>query len=70
MNMKSITSSKYQKYESDLQSKIEWNNCAYRHIAGMLDLLNELENPIYISFIKQRIDTCKNKVNNGVYEQF
>ena len=70
MNMKSITSSKMQKYNSDLQSKIEWNNCAYRHIAGMLDLLNELDNPTYISFIKERIEICKNKVNNGVYEQY
>ena len=70
MNMKSITSNKFQKYNSELQSRIEWDNCAYRHIAGMLDLLNELDNPTYISFIKRRIDTCKNKVNMGVFEQY
>lgn len=70
MNTKSITTDKDQKYNSDLQSKIEWNNCAYRHIAGMLDLLNELENPVYINFIKSRIEQCKQKVNNGIYEQY
>ena len=70
MNMKSITSNKKQLYDSSLQAKIEWDNCAYRHIAGMLDLLNELDNPAYISFIKERIERCKSKVNMGVYEQY
>lgn len=70
MNTKSITSSKFQKYDSELQAKLEWNNCAYRHIAGMLDLLNEIDNPVYINFIKQRIDICKNKISNGIYEQY
>jgi len=70
MNTKSVTTSKLQKYGNDLQAKIEWNNCAYRHIAGMLDLLNELDNPKYISFIKDRIEVCKNKIRNGVYEQY
>lgn len=70
MNTKSVTTTKSQKYNSELQAKIEWNNCAYRHIAGMLDLLNELEKPEWISFIKDRINTCKNKVNNNVFEQY
>ena len=70
MNTKSVTSSRLQKYESNLQPKIEWNNCAYRHIAGMLDLLNELENPAYISFIKEKIERCKTKINMNVFEQF
>ena len=69
-NFKSVTSNKNQKYDSSLQSKIEWNNCAYRHIAGMLDLLNELDNPVYINFIKQKIDKCKRDVNMGVYLQY
>lgn len=70
MNNKSITTDKEQKYDSPLQAKIEWDNCAYRHIAGMLDLLNELNNIEYINFIKNRINICKEKVNKGVYEQY
>lgn len=70
MNTKSVTSNKTQKYSSELQAKIEWDNCAYRHIAGMLDLLNELDNPRYKDFIKSRIDTCKRNVNSGVYLQY
>ena len=68
-NVKSITTLKEQLYDSPLQAKIEWNNCAYRHIAGMLDLLNELDNPLYISFIKEKIAKCKMQVNNGIYQQ-
>ena len=70
MNTKSVTSNHLQKYGNEMQAKLEWNNCAYRHIAGMLDLLNELENPVYISFIKQRIEACKSKIRNNVFEQF
>lgn len=70
MNTKSITSNKKQKYKSSLQANIEWNNCAYRHIAGMLDLLNELEDPMYIEFIQNKIKACKEKISNGVYEQY
>lgn len=70
MNTKSVTTNKYQKYDSDLQLPIEWNNCAYRHIAGMLDLLNELDNQKYINFIKNKIDSCIYKVNNNIYQQY
>lgn len=70
MNTKSITTDKWQKYNGDLQTKLEWNNCAYRHIAGMLDLLNEIEKPEWKMFIKKRIEECKQKVRNGVYEQY
>ena len=70
MNTKSVTSNKDQKYESELQAKIVWDNCAYRHIAGMLDLLNELKNPAYINFIKAKIDICKKKVNNNEFLQY
>ena len=69
-NSKSVTSLKEQKYESQLQAKIEWNNCAYRHIAGMLDLINELDNPKYIDFIKGKITSCLNKIQFGEYVQF
>lgn len=70
MNFKSITSSKDQVYNGDLQTKLQWDNCAYRHIAGMLDLLNELTNEKRIEFIKQKIDACKQRVNNNIFEQF
>ena len=70
MNSKSVTSAKKQKYSGELQTKIEWDNCAYRHVAGMLDLLNELDNINYINFIKQRIDKCKSDINMGIYQQY
>ena len=70
MNTKSVTSNKSQHYTSELQAKIEWDNCAYRHIAGMLDILNELNNPKYIQFIKDRIESCKTKIRSGIYQQY
>ncbi len=70
MNKTSITTDKKQKYAGELQCKIEWDHCAYRHIAGMLDLLNELDDPVLIGFIEDRIRRCKDKVNNNVFEQF
>lgn len=69
MNTKSVTSRKEQKYSSDLQGKIEWDNCAYRHIAGMLDLLNELSNPKYISFVKGKIQECKDNIDYNRFYQ-
>ena len=70
MNNKSITTDKSQQYNGDLQAKLEWNNCAYRHIAGMKDLLNELNNPRWKDFIKMKIDSCESKIRNGIYEQY
>ena len=69
MNSKSVTANKNQLYESPLQAKIEWDNCAYRHIAGMLDLLNELTNPKYIGFIKSKIEQCKEKIRMNEFMQ-
>jgi len=69
MNTKSVTSSKDQKYNSELQAKIEWNNCAYRHIAGMLDLLNEINNPKWRNFIMTKVESCKNMISFGQYVQ-
>lgn len=69
-NTKSITTNKDQKYDSELQLKIEWNNCAYRHIAAMLDLLNELDNEKYKDFINDKIKVCKHNCNSGIYLQF
>ena len=69
MNNKSVTTDKNQKYDSELQPKLEWNNCVYRHIAGMLDLLNEIENPKWGKFIEKKINQCKRDIENGVYQQ-
>lgn len=68
-NNKSVTTDKNQKYDSELQPKLEWNNCAYRHIAGMLDLLNELDNPKWENFIDKKIRQCRMDINNNVYQQ-
>ena len=70
MNTKSVTSNKDQHYDSQLQAKIEWDNCAYRHIAGMLDILNELDNQKWKDFIKEKINICKNNVTHGEYLQY
>ena len=70
MNKKSVSTSTKQKYDSQLQSIIEWDHCAYRHIAGMLDLLNELDNQKWKDFIQKKINACKNDISNGIYQQF
>ena len=70
MNKKSITTDKDQIYESNIQGKIEWDNCSYRHIAGMLDLLNEIKNPLWKQFIQERITKCKRYMQNGEYLQY
>lgn len=69
MNKKSVTTDKDKIYDSDLQAKIEWDNCAYRHIADQLDLLNELDNPKWRKFIEKKINQCKHDIGNGVYQQ-
>lgn len=70
MNTKSVTSDKTQKYGNGIQAKIEWDHCAYRHIAGMLDLLNELDNPKWIQFIKNRVRECRNYIDNNNFYQY
>lgn len=70
MNNNSVTTNKNQQYKGKWQTKIEWNNCAYRHIADMLDFLEEIEKPIWKDFIKDKIDSCKNKCNNNIFQQF
>lgn len=69
-NNKSITTDRKQHYNSELQGKIEWNNCAYRHIAGMKDLLNEIEKPEWKKFIKDRIKANEDNLKYGIYQQF
>ena len=69
MNVNSITTNQKQKYEGKLQAKIEWNNCAYRHIAGMLDLLNEITNVKWKQFIKKKIIDCEEYIKKGEFYQ-
>lgn len=70
MNTKSITSDEEQEYKSDLQTTMNWANCAYRHIAGMMDLLNEIKKPSWREFIEKRITTMKKLIANNQYHQF
>ena len=70
MNNKSVTTEKDQVYDSEIQGKIEWDNCAYRHIAGMLDLLNEIKNPKWRAFIEDRITKNKRFITNREYLQY
>lgn len=70
MNKKSITSDEEQEYKSDLQTTMNWANCAYRHIAGMLDLLNEIKRPKWKEFILSRINTMKKLIRNNQYHQY
>lgn len=69
MNTKSVTTDKDQKYGSEIQTKINWDSCAYRHIADQIDLLNELDNPKWKKFIEKKINQCKHDIGNGVYQQ-
>ena len=71
-NKNSITTNKRQLYESELQCPINWDNCAYRHIAGMLDILNEIkkEDKEYIDYIKLKIEECKKRIAKGIFQQY
>lgn len=70
MNTKSVTTDKTQKYGNEIQTPIEWDSCAYRHVADQLDLLKEIDNPKWRKFIQNKISVCKNDIANGVYQQF
>lgn len=69
MNKKSITSDEEQDYKSSLQTTMNWKNCAYRHIAGMLDLLNEIKKPLWRDFILQKITLAKKLIRNNEFHQ-
>jgi len=52
------------------QSKNEiWNGSSFKHIGDMIILKSELKDKDYIDFIQEKIDICKNNVNNGIYQQ-
>ena len=47
-----------------------WNASAYCHIAHQLMLLENLKHKEMIPILKKRIETCKRKVNNNIYQQY
>lgn len=47
-----------------------WNASAYCHIGHQMQLLDQLKHKEMIPILKQRIENCKNKVKNGIYQQY
>lgn len=47
-----------------------WNASAYCHIGHQLQLLSQLKHKEMIPILKARIETCKNSVKDGIYQQY
>ena len=47
-----------------------WNASAYCHIGHQLQLLDQLKHKEMIPILSERIEQCKKKVNNGIYQQY
>ena len=47
-----------------------WNASAYCHIGHQLQLLTQLRHKEMIPILKERIETCKRKVNSNIYQQY
>ena len=47
-----------------------WNASAYCHIGHQLQLLDKLKHKEMIPILRERIDECKRKINNGIYQQY
>lgn len=47
-----------------------WNASAYCHIGHQLQLLSQLKHKEMIPILEKRIKTCKEQVNEGVYQQY
>lgn len=47
-----------------------WNASAYCHIGHQLQLLSQLRHKEMIPILKERIETCKRKVNSNIYQQY
>lgn len=47
-----------------------WDASAYCHIGHQLQLLDQLKHKEMIPILKERIKTCKEKVNHGIYQQY
>lgn len=47
-----------------------WNASAYCHIGHQMQMLSALKHKEYAEKIKQRIQACIERVNNGIYQQY
>lgn len=47
-----------------------WNASAYCHIGHQLQLLSQLKHKEMIPILEARIEECKRKIRNGVYQQY
>ena len=47
-----------------------WNASSYCHIGHQLQLLSQLKHKEMIPILEKRIKTCKEQVNEGVYQQY
>ena len=47
-----------------------WNASAYCHIGHQLMLIENLRHKEMIPILKERIESCKNKIMNGIFQQY
>ena len=47
-----------------------WNASAFCHIGHQLQLLTQLKHKEMIPILKARIETCKENIKNGIYQQY
>ena len=47
-----------------------WNASAYCHIGHQLQLISQMKHKEMIPILKERIENCKRKVNNNIYQQW
>ena len=47
-----------------------WNASAYCHVGHQLQLLGQLKHKEMIPILENRINTCKEQVNKGIYQQY
>lgn len=47
-----------------------WDASAWKHVGEQLMLIERLKHKEMIPIIKQRIETCINKLNHGTYQQY
>ena len=47
-----------------------WNASAYCHIGHQLQLLSQLKHKEMIPILKERIEECKRKIKDGIYQQY
>lgn len=47
-----------------------WDACAWCHIGHQIQLINQMKHKEMIPYIKERIDECIRRANNGQYQQY